>query len=163
MALAKLMSAGSHIEAQLVKGLLETEGIPCVVNGESRSTDMGTEAGFAEILLLVPEELLQQSKLLLEAKVVTEGPGRPGAIPDGAVCPVHELKATSLCTRCGSFLCAGCGPATVPPLCEACSVKLSDQPRPLSKTKAIAWMMLLVLLGVPLIAVALLRLISGLR
>ena len=68
MALVKLMSAGSHVEAQLVKGLLETEGIPSVVNGESRSTEMGTEAGFAEIFILVNEEQLEQAKLLLEAK-----------------------------------------------------------------------------------------------
>jgi hypothetical protein len=161
MALVRLMSAGSHVEAQLVKGLLETEGIPCVVNGESRSTDMGTEAGFAEIIVLVNEEQLEQGRLLLEAKVVAETPEKPGEIPEGAVCPVHELQATKVCSRCGSFLCAGCGQLGVPPICEACNAVLSDAPRPRTKTKAIAWVVLVFLLGIPLVGVAILRLFFG--
>jgi hypothetical protein len=163
MALVKLMSAGSHSEAQLVKGLLETEGIPSVVNGESQRTDMGTEAGFAEIFILVNEEHLAQGKLLLEAKVVSETPDRPGVIAEGAVCPVHELQATAVCARCGSYLCAGCGPMTVPASCEACSARLAETPRPRTKTKMVAWLMLLFLLGIPLIGVAILRLISDYR
>lgn len=163
MALVKLMSAGSHMEAQLVKGLLETEGIPSVVNGESRFTEMGTEAGFAEIFILVNEEQLEQSRLLLEAKVVSESAERPGTIPEGAVCPVHELQATALCARCGSFLCAGCGPLGVPAMCEACHERLTEAPAPRTKTKVVAWVMLLVVLGVPLIGVAILRLIYDSR
>ena len=161
MALVRLMSAGSHIEAQLVKGLLETEGIPCVVNGESRSTEMGTEAGFAEIFILVNEEQLEQGRLLLEAKALTETVEKPGVLPEGAVCAVHELQATSVCSRCGSYLCAGCGPVGVPATCEACGAR--EAPRPRTKTKLIAWMMLLFLLGVPLIGVAILRLIYDSR
>jgi hypothetical protein len=163
MALVKLMSAGSHIEAQLVKGLLETEGIPSVVNGESRSTDMGTEAGFAEIFILVNEEHLEKGRLLLEAKVVAESPERPGILPEGAVCPVHELQATSVCSRCGTYLCEGCGPLGVPALCEACSDRASQTAAPRTKTKLVAWMMLLLVLGIPLIGVAILRLIYDSR
>lgn len=157
MALVKLMSAGSHTEAQLVKGLLETEGIPCVVNGESRNTDMGTEAGFAEIFVLVNEEHLAQGKLLLEAQVVAQAPDQPGVMPEGAVCPVHELQAKAVCARCGSYLCAGCGPLGVPARCEACIAQLAEVSRPRTKTKAVAWMLLLFLLGIPLIGVAILR------
>ena len=163
MALVRLMSAGSHVEAQLVKGLLETEGIPCVVNGESRSTDMGTEAGFAEIFVLINEEHLEQGRLLLEAKEVTHPPERPGEMPEGAVCPVHELQATAVCSRCGSYLCAGCGPLGVPAICEACNALLAQTPRPRTKTKLVAWLMLLFVLGVPLIGVAILRLIYDSR
>ncbi len=162
MALVKLMLAGSHIEAQLVKGLLETEGIPSVVNGESRFTEMGTEAGFAEIIILVNEEQLSQAQLVLQARVVEETPEKPGELPEGAVCPVHEQQALAICSRCGSYLCAGCGQLGVPPLCEACSERLSEKPAPRTKTKAVAWVMLLLLFGIPLIVVALLRILYAL-
>ncbi len=162
MALVKLMLAGSHIEAQLVKGLLETEGIPTVVNGESRFTEMGTEAGFAEIIILVNEEQLSQAQLVLDARVVEETAERAGQIPEGAVCPVHEQAATAICSRCGSYLCAACGQLGVPPLCEACSERM-EKPAPRTKTKAVAWLLLLLMFGIPLIGMALLRIIYGAR
>ena len=65
--------------------------------------------------------------------------------------------------RRGRYLCAGCGPLGVPATCEACSARLAETPRPRTKTKMIAWMMLLFLLGIPLIGVAILRLIYDSR
>lgn len=155
MALVKLMLAGSHVEAQLVKGLLETEGIPAVINGESRSTDMGTEAGFAEIQVLVNEEQLEQARLLLAATPERAPNLKPGTVPDGAVCAVHEQQATAICARCGNYLCSSCGPLGVPPLCDACTARAAPPTR--TKTKVVAWLMLLFLLGVPLIGAALVR------
>ncbi len=157
MALVKLMSAGSHPEAELLKGLLATEGIPCVVHGESSRTDMGTEAGFAQISLLVNEEQLDRARQLLEATAVPDEPAKSGKAPEGAVCPVHEQPATRICSRCGSYLCAGCGQLGVPPVCEACDDRLAQAPRRRSKTKVVAALLLLFLLGVPLIAAAVIQ------
>ena len=155
MALVKLMLAGSHVEAQLVKGLLETEGIPAVINGESRSTDMGTEAGFAEIQILVNEEQLEQSRVLLAATPEVEPPIKAGGVPEGAVCAVHEQQAHATCSRCGNYLCPSCGPLGVPALCDACLARAAPPSR--TKTKVVAWLMLLFLFGVPLIGAAVLR------
>lgn len=155
MALVKLMSAGSHVEAQLVKGLLETEGIPAVVQGESRSTDMGTEAGFSEIAILVNAPQLDAARTLLSARAEPDAPVKPGSVPDGAVCAVHEQQATAVCSRCGNYLCAGCGPVGETPLCDGCMARAAPPAR--TKTKLVAWMMLLFLLGVPLIGVAIAR------
>lgn len=163
MALVRLMSAGSHPEAQLVKGLLETEGIPCVINSESRNTEMGIEAGFAEIFLLVNEEHLEHSRLLMEARPVTETVESPGVPSEGAVCPVHEQEATGICTRCGTHLCAACGKVGEPPVCEACDARLSQAPRRRTKTRVIALVMLAVLLGVPLLGGLILQFLYSLR
>ena len=162
MNLVKLISAGSHPEAELIKGLLATQGIPCVINGESRATDMGTEAGFAEIVLLVPEEAAAQARLLLAAQVVPEPALAPGEVPSGAICPVHEAPAIRTCSRCGSYLCTRCGSSTVPPLCEACQDRLSEKPRSRTRTKVVAWALLAVFFGVPLIIAALVRAVSAL-
>lgn len=159
MALVRLMSAGSHPEAQLVKGLLETEGIACVINAESGFTEMGTEAGFAEIFILVNAEQLEQAQQLVAAQAVTEAPEKPGVPAEGAVCPVHELQATGVCSRCGSHLCSACGRAGVPPVCEACDARLAEQPRSRTKVKAVAFVMLGIFLGVPVVIAVLLRLL----
>lgn len=155
MALVHLMSAGSHVEAQLVQGLLATEGIHAVVQGESRHTDMGTEAGFAEIQVLVPEEQLDVARVLLSAKAVPDGPAAVGRVPEGAVCPVHEGVARATCGRCGSFLCDGCGPLGEPPVCEACLAR--SAPRSRAGTKLVALLLLAFLLGLPVIGVAIAR------
>jgi hypothetical protein len=161
MALVTLTLAGSHPEALLLKGLLEAEGIPVAIKGESRGTDMGTEAGFAEIQLLVPEEALERARQLLDAKIVKDEPEKRGGIPEGAVCPVHELQALHVCSRCGSYLCERCGPIGVPPLCESCNDRLAQQPRKRTATKTIALLLLLFLLGVPTVAAVIMRLLLG--
>ena len=48
-------------------------------------------------------------------------------------------------------------------ICEACNTLLAQTPRPRTKTKLVAWLMLLFVLGVPLIGVAILRLIYDSR
>lgn len=155
MALVKLMAAGSHVEAQLVKGLLETEGIPAVIQGESRSTDMGTEAGFSEIAILVNEPQLADARTLLSARAAPEPVAPPGSLPDGAVCAVHEQQAMAICSRCGNYLCTSCGPLGEPPLCDACVARAEPPTR--TKTRLVAWLLLLFLLGVPLIGAAIAR------
>jgi Putative prokaryotic signal transducing protein len=149
MALVTLTAAGGYAEAELLKGLLETEGIQCVVQGESRSTDMGTEAGFGEIRILVNEDQLEDAKEVLAARPVSEESPVPGAIAEGAVCPVHEAQAIGICSRCGSHLCEKCGPLGDPPLCESCDERLSQQPRERKATKRVALLMLAFMFGIP--------------
>ena len=98
-----------------------------------------------------------RARLLLEATAVPDEPVKSGAVPEGAVCPVHEQEATRICSRCGSYLCARCGLLGVPPVCEACNDRLSQQPRSRNKTKVVAALLLLFLLGVPLIFAALMQ------
>lgn len=156
MKLVHLMSAGSHVEAQLVQGLLATEGIGAVVQGESRSTDMGTEAGFAEIQVLVPAEQLEAAQLLLSARPVSDVPASGLDVPDGAVCAVHERAARATCARCGAFLCEACGPLGVPPVCESCAAR-TDGPPARSGRKVVALLLLAFLLGLPLVGAAIAR------
>jgi hypothetical protein len=163
MALVKLVSAGGYAEGQLIKGLLSTEGIECVVQGESRNTDMGTEAGFGEIAILVNEEDLEEAKQVLDARPVAEAPESGSTIGNGAVCPVHEQPATAVCSRCGTHLCAACGPVGDPPICESCDERLAQQPRTRNKTKVVALVMLAIFFGLPTIAVIVLRVLFGSR
>lgn len=149
MPLVTLTAAGGYSQAQLIKGLLETEGIGCVVQGESRNTDMGTEAGFGEILILVNDDQLEAAKEILEARPVSEENAAPGTIAEGAVCPVHEAQAIGICSRCGSHLCEKCGPLGEPALCESCDERLSAQPRDRTNTRRVAWLMLAFMFGVP--------------
>lgn len=158
MPLVFLMSAGSHAEAQLVQGLLATEGIHAVVQGESRHTDMGTEAGFAEIQVLVQAEQLAAAQTLLSATAEPETAADPAGrapIPDGAVCAVHEQPALATCARCGSFVCGACGPLGEPPVCAECLERAA--PRSRVGTKAVALVLLAVFFGLPLIGVAIAR------
>lgn len=158
MAMVKLRSAASHDEARLVQGLLQAHGVPCVIHGESQHTGMGTEAGFAEILLLVPEEALADAREVLAAQ--PDPDAAPGAETPagGALCPVHEQEATGTCARCGSYVCAGCGPLGVPPICEACADHLAAQPRRRAGRRLVALLLLAILLGVPALLAALLAL-----
>lgn len=148
MALVRLTIAGGYAEAQLIKGLLETEGIQTVIQGESRNTDMGTEAGFGEILILVNEDEFEAARQILEAQPLSETPSA-GASAEGAVCPVHEAAAVAICSRCGSHLCEKCGPLGTPPLCESCDERLSKEPRKRTNTRVVAWVLLALFFGLP--------------
>lgn len=162
MALVRLTIAGGYAEAQLIKGLLETEGIQSVVQGESRNTDMGTEAGFGEIQILVNEDELEEAKEILEARPVADAPSA-GTAADGAVCPVHEAAAVAICSRCGSHLCERCGPLGTPPLCESCDDRLSREPRKRTNTRVVAWVLLAIFFGLPTLIALLLSALAGSR
>lgn len=118
--LVLLLNCADGIEAAQVRSLLESEGIPHVVQGEHHSTMLGGMAMLTPIdqRVLVRAEDLERARALLSASPKLDGGG--GASIDGAVCPVHEQPAKATCARCGTFLCAACQTLGDPPVCETC-------------------------------------------
>lgn len=118
--LVLLLNCADGIEAAQVRSLLESEGIPHVVQGEHHSTMLGGMAMLTPIdqRVLVRAEDLERARALLSASPKLDGEG--GASIDGAVCPVHEQPAKATCARCGTFLCAACQTLGDPPVCETC-------------------------------------------
>lgn len=118
--LVLLLNCADGIEAAQVRSLLESEGIPHVVQGEHHSTMLGGMAMLTPIdqRVLVRAEDLERARALLSASPKLDGEG--GASIEGAVCPVHEQPAKATCARCGTFLCAACQTLGDPPVCETC-------------------------------------------
>jgi hypothetical protein len=80
--------AANALEAQVVKGRLESEGIPAIVRGEALGAIYGlTTGGLAATDVLVPAPLAQKALELLgveEAEPVEEeGAGEPPAVEPG--------------------------------------------------------------------------------
>lgn len=125
--LVLLKTCGDPVEASAVRSLLDANGIYCVVQGENHRQMLGVVMGGAiiELRVLVPERELERAQALLAAEVVVpQTPSPASAAPGGvdseeAVCPVHGERSTSVCSRCGTFLCERCG-VTAPALCEDC-------------------------------------------
>jgi len=118
--LVLLINCADGIEAAQVRSLLESEGIPHVVQGEHHATMLGGSAMLTPIdqRVLVHESDLEKARALLTATPQLTGDAN-GSI-EGAVCPVHELPAKATCSRCGTFLCANCQTLGDPPVCESC-------------------------------------------
>ncbi len=149
--LVLLVECSNGLEAASVRSLLESEGIPHVVQGEHHSNLIGGTMLPAYIFprVLVHEDELEKARALLSAVPALAG---PEADPlEGAMCPVHEQWARGTCARCGTFLCASCQTLGDPPVCEACVEAEKSPPR--------RGMPALVMLGIPaalIIGVALL-------
>jgi len=141
-------------EAELVRAQLEGAGFHPTVLNEGQAGGLMVMAGGVESQVVVPaSELEAVQRYLTESKVVLDETAPSGVIPDGAVCPVHELAAVATCERCGTFLCAKCGSLGTPPLCEDC-VARPDEARALPgwvKNTARLWALLW--LGLPLLGV----------
>lgn len=152
MAQKKLISVAGQHEATVLKSLLEINGIPCRIQGESQMTPMGTEAGFAEISVMVEEADLERAVEVLSAKQVEEAKAAPATGVEGAVCPVHEQAALGTCSRCGTYVCQGCvptgGEVTPEFVCEDCISRSNVDQRRTRRQRA-AWTMLLIYLGGP--------------
>ncbi|MBK7858329.1 MAG: DUF2007 domain-containing protein [Archangiaceae bacterium] len=118
------------LEAESLRGLLEAHGIAHVVHGDTR-TSLGAyvvDLAGARPVIFVPKSELETATALLQAKPQLDSTETDSsAVLDGNVCPVHERPAVAICSRCGTFLCAGCGSLGSPPLCEDC-LKI-DEPR----------------------------------
>lgn len=57
-----------QMEAQIIKGRLESEGIPALLSYDSASLVYGlTIDGLGEVKVLVPEHLAREAKEILEA------------------------------------------------------------------------------------------------
>jgi predicted RNA-binding Zn-ribbon protein involved in translation (DUF1610 family) len=129
--LVLLLECGGAVEAASVRGLLETEGIEYVVQGEHHASMVGGPFGNPAVLprVLVAQRDLEAARQLLAAKPVLEGTApEDGASLEGSLCPVHEQAAVATCGQCGTLLCATCNSLGNPPLCEDCLARDSRPP-----------------------------------
>ena len=63
-----------YMEAQIIKGRLESEGIPVLLSYESAGLVYGiTIDGLGEVKIMVPEHLAEEAKEILAAGEFTEG------------------------------------------------------------------------------------------
>lgn len=82
--LVEVYRAANELEAQVVKGLLETNDIPVLLQGESLRTALAVAVGpLAEVRVLVPAPLAQQAQDLL-AQHAEEDSAGPEDVPEGA-------------------------------------------------------------------------------
>jgi hypothetical protein len=116
--LVLLMTCADNAEAALIKGLLQSADVHCVVQGEEHRGMLGALGGYIDLRVLVPADELEKAKALLEAEAAEEVPPSPGEhAEDGTPrCPVHHRSSSGPCARCGTFLCDACGEAC--PTCE---------------------------------------------
>jgi hypothetical protein len=63
-----------YMEAHIIKGRLETEGIPVLLSYESAGLTYGiTIDGLGEVKIMVPEHLAEEAKQILAEGASTEG------------------------------------------------------------------------------------------
>jgi len=63
-----------HMEAQIIKGRLESEGIPALLSYESAGLIYGiTVDGLGEVKVMVPKRLEKEAKEILEAGESAKG------------------------------------------------------------------------------------------
>lgn len=77
---AKLVTVcvARHLEANVLKGRLETEGIPVLLSYESAGLVYGiTVDGIGEVRVMVPESMETEARMILEASDKT-GDVEPG-------------------------------------------------------------------------------------
>lgn len=116
-----LLTTVGPADAGVLRGLLESQGIHVIVQGEQHGAMLPGVASPIELRLLVPEAELERARQILEdARPVLDGTQAGSEDLGDAVCPVHEAKAVATCSRCGTFLCAACPSLGDPPLCEDC-------------------------------------------
>ena len=64
--LVEVYKANTEMEAQVVKGLLASFGIPCILRSNSApSVHMFTMNGLAQVKVMVPESLADEAKNLI--------------------------------------------------------------------------------------------------
>jgi len=74
--------ASNNMEAQIVKGRLESEGIPAIVRGEALGTIIGLTGGsLAATDVLVPAPLAEKAVDILHTEVVWEESEQDGGAP----------------------------------------------------------------------------------
>ncbi|MFP2898186.1 DUF2007 domain-containing protein [Corallococcus sp. 4LFB] len=112
-----LTTCGDSSEAALLRGLLEANSIPCIVQGEQHRSMLGVAGAYIEVRVLVLAGELERARELLTSVPQEEPPGNGAAAtpdPDSeeAHCAVHGQRATLTCKRCGNFLCGHCDAAS---------------------------------------------------
>ena len=67
--------AANRLEAEIIKGRLESEGIPAIITGEALGTIYGlTTGGLAKASVLVPAPLEDRALEILESAVDEDDP-----------------------------------------------------------------------------------------
>ncbi len=77
--LVEVCRASHEMEAQLIRGLLESNGIDCALRGEAvRLTHSIAIDGLAEVRILVrPEDADKAKKIMASSDVKTDSPAEP--------------------------------------------------------------------------------------
>jgi hypothetical protein len=151
--LVLLTTCADNAEAALIKGLLDSADIHCVVQGEEHRGMLGALGGYIDLRVLVPADELDKAKALLEAEATEEVPPKPEEHADDgtALCPTHHRRSTGPCARCGTFLCDACGEG-----CPACEendkIGAVETSRPTSRRRN-AWLIFGLLFGLPALVV----------
>ena len=67
-----VIAIARQIEAQIIKGRLESEGIPVLLNYESAGLVYGlTIDGLGEVKIMVPEHLAKEARSLLDTNQIS--------------------------------------------------------------------------------------------
>lgn len=124
-----LLRTTDPYEAEQLRARLVEVGIDAVLHGASQASLFGGAQALVEQQLLVPQAQLERARAFLASTPVLDGTATSGEALADAVCAVHERPAVATCSRCGNFLCAGCGSLGDPPVCESC-VAVPEEARP---------------------------------
>lgn len=73
-------STGVEPEAYVVKGFLETQGIPCVIDNLRHPVNSRTFGGISVIDILVPDEWSAVAERMIRRRSVSSGKGRRGRV-----------------------------------------------------------------------------------
>lgn len=66
--IVEVYKAKGELEAQVIKGLLESQGIPCLLQSHvSSSVHPFSINGLGEVKVMVPENIAEEAKRLIEA------------------------------------------------------------------------------------------------
>lgn len=65
--MVEVYRAAGEMEAQVIKGLLESYGIPCLLKGDAARTIYGlTVDGLGEVKIMVRESMAEQARKLIK-------------------------------------------------------------------------------------------------
>jgi len=67
--MVEVYRAAGEMEAQVIKGLLESYGIPCLLKGDAARTIYGfTVDGLGEVRIMVQESIAEEAKRLIKGE-----------------------------------------------------------------------------------------------
>ena len=67
--MVEVYRAAGEMEAQVIKGLLESYGIPCLFKGDAARTIYGlTVDGLGEVRIMVQESMAEEARRLIRGK-----------------------------------------------------------------------------------------------
>ena len=67
--MVEVYRAAGEMEAQVIKGLLESYGIPCLLKGDAARTIYGfTVDGLGEVRIMVQESMAEEARRLIKGE-----------------------------------------------------------------------------------------------